>query len=52
VEKIKTIAAIKEYFGYTDSSVLMKEMQALSKDERDELGKLAATQLGKEWSPV
>jgi len=47
MEEIGTVAAIKRYFE-TDGGkkIKMEEMQALSKDERDELGALCAAALG------
>ena len=44
---ITSIGAIREYFG-KDRKVELSEFQALSKEERDELGKGAAAELGKE----
>lgn len=53
---IGSIVAIKRYFEQTDEfapqrgrKVEMSELKALSQQERVELGKLACTQLGKEF---
>lgn len=48
METITVIAAIKTFFGQDGGrAVTMDELKALSKTERDELGKLAAEALGK-----
>lgn len=45
--EISAVAAIKKYMELNgDRSVTMEEMKALSKEERDELGALAAKELG------
>jgi hypothetical protein len=44
---MKAIAAIKEYFN--PPPVSMSELKELSKEERQELGRLACEQLGVEF---
>ena len=46
--KIKRIAAIKRYFGVPDHPVTLKELTALSKEDRQELAVGAAKELGLE----
>ena len=46
--KIKRIAAIKRYFGVPGHPVTLKELTALTKEERQELAGGAAEELGLE----
>lgn len=47
--KLTSVKAIKEFFG--EPKVTTKELGELSSEERAELGKLAAKELGAEWVP-
>lgn len=47
--KLTSVKAIKEFFG--EPKVTTSELSELSSQEREELGKLAAAELGAEWEP-
>lgn len=50
---MNAIQAIKKYFGEGPHGreVTMKELRAISKEDRLELGKLACSELGEEFTP-
>ena len=51
---MKAISAIKTYFGDDGPhgrDVTMAEIKALSKEERQEIGRMAAEALGEEFEP-
>lgn len=51
-EKVTRVAAIKRYFSTKEKPVTLSEMKALTKDERDELGRAAAEAMGLEIEEV
>jgi hypothetical protein len=52
MEKTTRVGAIRRYFGEGSRPVSMDELKALSHDEREELGRGAAKELGMELEDV